>query len=165
MRLGVGRDADVLVPEVGVVLDEALHEGDAAGVVEDAEVDAFGAEPVFAALEGSVLADDDARDSVEDGGAGAHGAGAEGGGEGEGVPIAAAAGVSDAGGLGVGGGVSGLDAEVVASGDDGAVGGEEGGADGDATLGEGLVGLFEGGVEGEAVEVGHGGLLGARRAW
>ena len=77
---GAGRglwrwDADVFIPEFGVGGDEGAHELDAALIVKMDDGAAVGGEPVFAALEGLVLADDDAWDAMEDGGAGAHGAG------------------------------------------------------------------------------------------
>src|SRR5690242_5776714 len=65
-------DADVLVPEGGLGGDELVHELLALRQVEDDDVDAVGAEPVLARLEGAVLADDDPRDAVEQCRAGAH---------------------------------------------------------------------------------------------
>lgn len=116
-------------------------------IVEVLDRDALGVHPVFSAFEGRVLADDDARDAVQDGGAGAHRARAECADEGEGVPVSAAAGGLDADGLGVGGGVVVLHAAVVAARDDLARGQGEHGADRDAAFCEGFVGLLERGVE------------------
>ena len=140
-------DADVFVPEVGFFLDEFVHEGNAAGVVEVGEVDAFGFEEVFGAEEVFIFADDDGGDAVEEGGAGAHDAGGEGGDEDEGGPVAAAAGVADADDFGVSGGIAGLDAEVVSDGEDGAGGGGEDGADGEAAFAVAFEGLFVGGFD------------------
>src|SRR5690606_35204659 len=116
---GVARsiEADVFVPQVRMLADEALHHGDAAFIVHEAQLDAFLLEPVLASLKGAVLTDDDAADAVEDGGAAAHCAGAEGGAEGQAGPVAPSSGVADADGLRVGCGVAGLDAKVVAGGD------------------------------------------------
>src|SRR5690606_14381221 len=73
---GFGGNADVLVPEFAVEFDEALHEFFAAAVAQDDDLSAGVAEPVLPPLERDVLADDDAGDAVENGGAAAHGAGA-----------------------------------------------------------------------------------------
>lgn len=112
------------------------------------EGNALSAHPVFAAQEGGIFADHDARDLVQDCCAAAHGAGAEGADESESVPIAAATGRANAGGFGVGGGVAGLDTQVVATGQDLARGVHEDRADGNAAFREGLFGLLDRGIEG-----------------
>ena len=118
-------------------------------MVEVGEVDAFCFEEVFGAEEVFVFADDDGGDAVEEGGAGAHDAGGEGGDEGEGRPVAASAGVAEADDFGVGGGVAGLDAEVVTDGEDDAIGVGEDAADGEAAFFVGFESLFVGGVHEE----------------
>lgn len=115
-------DADVLVPELGILLDELTHDGGAAWIIEDAELDGVGSEEVFSAHEGAVLSNDDARNAVEEESTRAHDAGAEGGCDCEGVPVPTSACGSDACDLGVGGGVAGLDTEIVGGGDDAEVG-------------------------------------------
>lgn len=130
-----------------MIVDEGAHEVDAAFIVEGDEFDAFPAHEFLGADEGGVFADDHAWDSEEDGGSRAHDAWAEGGDEGEGVPVSSSAGVTDAGDLGVGGGVAGLDAEVVSCGDDLALGVDEDRADGDPALVAAFDGLVDGVVE------------------
>ncbi len=110
--------ADVLVPEFGLLLDELLHEGGAAGIVEDAELDGVRPEDVLGTHEGAVLADDDSGDTVEEECSGAHDARAQGCGDGEGVPIPSPASGPDTGDFRVSGGITGLDAEVVCGSDD-----------------------------------------------
>src|SRR5438067_9596373 len=69
--------ADVLVPQLRPLGDERLHQRDAARVLNDVELDAAGAEELLLAEEGAVLADDHARDAVEEDRAAAHRAGGE----------------------------------------------------------------------------------------
>ena len=71
-------EADVFVPEAWVIGDEVLHQLNAAGVLEDGQVYALGADVGFGALEGDVFADDDFWDFVEERGTRAHGTGGEG---------------------------------------------------------------------------------------
>ncbi len=71
--------ADVLVPELGVIFDEVVHEGEAVGILGDFDFDSLGAENVFLSHEGLILADDDFWNAVEEDGSAAHGAGGEGG--------------------------------------------------------------------------------------
>lgn len=42
-------DADVFVPEFGVIAHHGVHQGDAAGIVGEDDLDAFAGEPIFSA--------------------------------------------------------------------------------------------------------------------
>src|SRR5512132_1638650 len=55
--------ADVLVPDLGILLDEPFHEVHAFGRVDHGDLDARPPEPVDPALEVPVLADEDPRDA------------------------------------------------------------------------------------------------------
>ena len=70
-------DADVFIPEVGMVGDEVGHEFNAGGVVEVGEGYVVLFEEIFSTEEVLVFADDDAWDFVEECGACAHDAGRE----------------------------------------------------------------------------------------
>ena len=145
---GAGSDADVFVPQGGFVGDEALHEGDAAGIVGEGELDAVGAEEVFLSLEGDIFADHHAGDLVEQDGAGAHGARGQGGVEGAfGVDGGGqAAGVFEGVHLAVEDGAALLDAAVVAPANDLSLMDEDR-ADGDAAFGQSLFGFGDGGIQ------------------
>jgi len=132
-----------------VLLDEVLHEFYAGGVVEDFEFDAVLAEEIFGTVEILVLPDDDARDAVEQRGTGTHDARTERADQGELRPVSAASGVTDADGFGVGCGVSGLHAEVVAAGNDVAGGIGKNGTDRQAAFAKAGTGFFHGGGEEE----------------
>ncbi len=56
--------ADVLVPEVGVLGDEARHQPEAIGVVEDDHLDPARPKVGLGALEGAVLPHHDPRDAI-----------------------------------------------------------------------------------------------------
>ena len=137
-------EADVFVPEGGVVEDEVGHEGDAGGggEVEDGDVD--GAEPVDAAGEGLGFADDEGAEAELADESAAVPAGGEGGDDDEVAVGALAAGAAEGVGFGVDGGVGLLDATIAAGTDEVAGGGEDGGADGDAAFGEAEAGFREG---------------------
>ena len=154
-------DANVFVPEAGVISDEVLHQLNASGVLEDGEVDSLGADVAFGALEGDIFADDDFGDFIEERGTRAHGAGGEGGVEGAaGVDVGGeTAGVLEAIHFGVVDDTAVLDALVVSATDDGVIA-DENGADGDATGGEAFLGFFDGGLKEEVHEVKRGRELG-----
>ena len=44
-------DADVFVPEFGVIAHHGVHEGDASWIVGEDDLDAFAGEPIFSAHE------------------------------------------------------------------------------------------------------------------
>src|SRR5918999_892011 len=69
---GDASDPDVLVPELRVRRDELRHETDAPVVLEHVDGHASRAQQLFLARERAILADDHARDPVEENGAGAH---------------------------------------------------------------------------------------------
>jgi uracil phosphoribosyltransferase len=144
-----------------MLLDELLHEAETAVIMQEGGLDAFSFQPVFAAAEGPILADDNPADPVEDDRSAAHCTGAQGAGEGEHVPVSTSAGSSDADCLGVGGRIAGLHPEVVTKGENRSIRRHEGRSDGDAALIPGLEGLGIGSAEGEAIERGlvHGDRL------
>ena len=137
-------DADVFVPDGGVGGDVVAHHGDAGGVGEVDDVDAEVAEPLFAAGEVLAFADDDGLEAELADEAGAVPAGGERGDHDEVAVGALAAGVAEGVGFAVDAGVGLLDAAVVAAAYEGAVGAEDGGADGEAAFGEAGAGFFEG---------------------
>ena len=136
--------ADVLVPELRAGGDEVLHQPDAARIVDDLELDAPSAEVVFGALEGAILADDDAWHLVEQGRPAAHVAGGEGRVEDAALVLGGsqAAGVFEAIHLAVEDGAAPLDASVVAAADDFAVE-DEYRADGNSAFGQTDLGFAE----------------------
>jgi len=146
-------DAYVFVPEGGVGGDVVAHHGNAVGVGEVDDVYAEVAEPVFAAGEVLALADDDGLEAELADEAGAVPAGGEGGDHDEVAVGALAAGVAEGVGFAVDGGVGLLDAAVVAAAYEGAVGTEDGGADGETAFGEAGAGFLEGDAK-------HGGVVG-----
>lgn len=142
----------VLLEDVGGDLGLVVE----AGVLEEVEEGSGGA---GFGVGGAV---DEVGDAGVEDGAGAHGAGFEGDGEGAAEEAPGAeflGGCADGDDLGVGCGIFVAFAAVLAGGEDGVVGGEDDGADGDFAGGGGESGL----VEGEADEVlggdggGHGG--------
>ncbi len=149
MRRGLGNvnifsvDADVFVPEGGVGGDEVAHHGDAVGVGEVDDLGAVVAEPVLAAGEVDAFADDESAEVELADETGAVPAGGERGDHDEVAVGALAAGVAEGVGFAVDAGVVLLDASVVATGDEGTVGAEDGGADGEASFGEAEAGFFE----------------------
>ena len=147
--------ADDLVPELRVGGDEVLHQPDAARIVDDLELDAPSAEVVFGALEGAILADDDAWHLVEQGRPAAHVAGGEGRVEDAALVLgdSQAAGVFEAIHLGVEDGAAPLDASVVAAADDFAVE-DEYRADGNSAFGQAELGFAERFIE---ERIGHSG--------
>src|SRR6266540_2614719 len=70
--------ADVLIPELRVLLDELAHELDALGLMQHFDADALRAHVVLRPFERDVLAYDDPGDAIQQNGATAHRAGAEG---------------------------------------------------------------------------------------
>ena len=146
-------EADVFVPEGGVCGDVVAHHGDAVGVGEVDDVDAEFAEPKLAAGEVDALAEDDGAEAELADEAAAIPAGGERGDHDEVAVGALAAGVAEGVGLTVEAGVGLLDAAVVAPADEGAVGAEDGCADGETAFGEAEAGFVEGDAE-------HGGVVG-----
>ena len=64
-RTGAGViDSDVFVPQLWTSRDELAHECSALGVIDDIELDAAGPHVLLRPLEGPVLADHDARDTI-----------------------------------------------------------------------------------------------------
>jgi hypothetical protein len=140
------------VPEGGVGGDVVAHHGDAGGVGEIDDVYAEVAEPVLAAGEVLGFADDDGAEAELADEAGAVPAGGERGDYDEVAVGALAAGVAEGVGFAVDAGVGLLDAAVMAAAYKGAVGAEDGGADGEAAFGEAGAGFLEGYAE-------HGGVV------
>jgi len=127
-----------------MILDKVAHQGDAVGIVQDRDLNSTLPEKVFGAHEIPIFPNNDSRDPVKQRGARAHDARAQSTDQGEVGPVAAASGAAKADGFSVGGGVSGLHAQVVATGDDVAARVGEDRTDGQATFRESGTGFREG---------------------
>src|SRR5580698_4875358 len=154
--------ADVFVPDVGFFGDEFLEEVDAVLGMEIDHADAVFDEPVEAAAEADGLTDDDSADLELADEAAAIPAGGESGDHDFVAVGALASGFAEGVGFAVDARVGLLDAAVAASGEQGAAGVEESGADGDAAFVEAEAGFVDGDAEHGAalVEVELGGADG-----
>src|SRR5262249_22905270 len=132
--LRVSSLANILVPQVGMIANELAHECNAGRVFDHHEIHAMLPEKIFCAHEVLILTHDDARDSVQQRGSGAHDAGAKRTHQGQLGPVAAAASIADADDLGVGRWIASLHPKIMTTGDDAPVGLSQNGAYGQATL-------------------------------
>src|SRR5919197_1147973 len=107
--------ADVFVPEVGMLSNEASHQFDAVRVVEHAHAHAIAGEQVLRALKVAVLPDHHTRDAEQQARSRAHDARAESADERELRPVTAASGVANRHHLSVRRGIAGLHPQVVAT--------------------------------------------------
>lgn len=123
--------------------NEGLHHLNAPRIVHYRELHVVLGEKIFRAHKGFVLPDDNASNAIKQRRTGTHDTGAKGAGEGKLRPIAAATGIADADCFGVGGGVAGLHAQVVAARYDCARGHvRQRRADRQTAFGQTLLGLF-----------------------
>src|SRR5919201_1419892 len=107
--------ADVFIPEVGMLSNEASHQFDAVRVVEHAHAHAIAGEQVLGALKVAVLSDHYTRDAEQQARSRAHDARAESADERELRPVTAASGVANRHHLSVRRGIAGLHPQVVAT--------------------------------------------------
>lgn len=130
-----------------MILDEVPHHCDAVWIINDGHLDSPLPEQFFCAKKIPILSDDDARNPVKQGSAGAHDARTQCAHEGQLRPVAPTSGVAHADRFGVGGGISGLHAEIVAASNDVACAIGEDGADGEPSFGKSGAGFGERGRE------------------
>ncbi len=107
--------SNIFVPQIRMLAHEVRHHLDAFGVIKNDQFYATLTEEIFRAKKVAVLTDDDARNPVEQGSAGAHDAGAKRTDQGQLVPVAPSSCIANAHRFRVRGWVSALHTQVMAA--------------------------------------------------
>jgi len=145
-RLNVRRTRslpNIFIPQVWVRADKVAHHANALRIVENDDAHSVLAEEVLSPLEVSILSNDDAGDTKQQGRASAHDAGTQSADECQFGPIPTSAGVTKAHGFCMGCRVAALDSQVVSAGNDLPLPGGQNRTDRQSSLAQALLRLLE----------------------